>query len=187
MIDYYPIGLLKKIKTHIVNGGVIAYPTESCYGLGCNPFDYKAVDKIIKIKERDPSKGMIVIASKQKQLEKLIQPIKLIDQLEIDKYWPGFITLVLPANLKNVPSNLLGKNKELAVRVSKHKYVIELCNYLNMPLVSTSANKSGHKPIKTYADCQKQFNHSVMVLPGLIGYAQNPSTIIDWQTRQILR
>ncbi len=186
-MNYYPITLLRAVKRHIKNGGVIAYPTEFCYGLGCDPFNYCAIDKILKIKQRNSNKGMIVIASRQNQLEKLIQPITLIEQIEIDKYWPGHFTLVLPLNSRHVLSNLSGKHDELAVRVSKHKSVIQLCDYLNLPIVSTSANKSGCKPIRTYKDCLKQFDSSIMILPGLVGQIKNPSTIIHWQTRQILR
>ena len=86
-----------------------------------------------------------------------------------------------------VPQNLIGKHKKIAVRVTRHKMVGQLCNYLNMPLVSTSANKSGRRSISNYRDCKRIFGQSVLVLPGITNFAKRPSTIIDWQTKQVLR
>ncbi|MEN9946001.1 MAG: hypothetical protein RLZZ293_387 [Pseudomonadota bacterium] len=184
---YYSSILLKQIAQHLANGGVIAYPTESCYGFGCDPFNYKAINQVIYIKGRSKTKGLIVIAGEQKQLKRLIKPLNHQDQQLINQnYWPGFFSIILPVS-KQVPTNLTGKHRKVAVRVTKHKLVRQICNQLNSPLVSTSANKSGYYAIKNYRDCLRQFGQQVMVLPGKIGFAKRPSTIIDWQTKQILR
>lgn len=182
----YPVSLLKKIKQHIKNGGVIAYPTESCYGFGCDPFNYKAINKIIQIKGRNKTKGLIVISSKISQLNRLILPLSSQDIKNIKKYWPGFYTIILPA-AHSIPSNLTGKHHKIAVRVSKHTLVQQICNYLNMPLVSTSANYSGFNSVKTYRECIRHFGDKVMVLPGTTNFATHPSTIIDWATGKKLR
>lgn len=182
----YTASLLRKVKKHIRMGGVIAYPTESCYGFGCDPFNYQAIKRIIHLKERSKAKGMIVIASSFSQINSLIQPLTGKDIDELKKFWPGFYSIILPVR-KQLPTNLTGSHSKLAVRLTKHKSVIQLCNFLDMPLVSTSANKSGCFSIKTYRECKRQFGHRVMVLPGMIGFAKKPSTIIDWHTRQKLR
>lgn len=185
-MNVYSAKLLQKVQAHLRKGGVIAYPTESCYGLGCDPFNYAAINKLIKIKGRSKTKGLIVIASATKQLHKLIQPIAGDQQHELAKYWPGFYSLILRVTAK-VPRNLIGSHSKVAVRVSLHRQVKQLCDSLNAPLVSTSANKSGHYSIKSYRECQRQFGKKVLVLPGKIGNAKKPSTIIDWESQKILR
>ncbi len=186
-MKYYSHALLSKVFTHIKNGGVIAYPTEFCYGLGCDPFNYKAVNKIIKLKKRNKNKGLIVIAGDMLELKNVILPLDASEYSKIIHYWPGFYTLIMPANQKLIAANLLGKHNKVAVRVSKHKLVKQLCKFLSMPLVSTSANKSGYYPAKTYKECKKIFGHDVMVLPGNTNHKKRSSTIIDWATGKILR
>lgn len=178
--------LLYKVKQHLKSGGIIAYPTESCYGFGCDPFNYKAINKIIQLKGRSKTKGLIVIAGDRKQLNGLIQPIPAVKEDIIAKYWPGFYSLILPTTDK-VPRNLIGRHHKIAVRVTKHKQVQQLCKFLDMPLVSTSANKAGFKAVKTYRDCMRQFGDKVLVLPGITNFAKKPSTIIDLENNRILR
>lgn len=185
-MDFYSTKLLQKVKAHLKNGGLIAYPTESCYGFGCDPFNYKAIAKLIKVKGRSKTKGLIVISSSTSQLHKLIQPIANDQKTKLAKYWPGFYSLILRVTSK-VPRNLIGSHSKVAVRVSLHPHVKQLCYSLNTPLVSTSANKSGHHSIKNYRECQRQFGKRVLVLPGKIGKAKRPSTIIDWESQKILR
>ena len=182
----YSITLLRKAIAHIRCGGVIAYPTESCYGLGCDPFNYKAIKSIINLKGRNPKKGLIVIASRTSQLKNLvILPDNLND---VNRYWPGPYTLLLRKKHNNkIPHILHGKHVQIAVRVSAHKLVCQLCNFLNIPLVSTSANYSGCKSAKNYADCKRLFGNKVLVLPGRTSLAKRPSTIIDWESGRILR
>ena len=185
MGDYYSTTLLLRVKQHLATGGVIAYPTESCYGLGCDPFNYRAINKILQLKARSPDKGLIVVASKISQLSKLLSDLPAEDAVQA--YWPGRFTLVLPIKRQNVLPNLSGKHAGLAVRVSNQHYVKQLCDYLNAPLVSTSANSSGKISCKTYFECVTHFGAEVLVLPGVIDYLRSPSTIIHWATKQVLR
>ncbi|MCC2644848.1 MAG: threonylcarbamoyl-AMP synthase [Burkholderiales bacterium] len=178
--------LLNKIRRHIRGGGVIAYPTESCYGFGCDPFNHRAINQILKIKCRDKAKGLIVVADNINQLNQLIMPLSYNDKLKLKAYWPGFCSILMPSSIK-APKILIGKHKTLAVRVSKHDLIRQLCKFLNMPLVSTSANYSGCESIKTYRECLQQFGKKVMVLPGNTNFAKKPSTIIDWRTGRIYR
>lgn len=182
----YNNNLLHKISRHVKNGGIIAYPTEFCYGFGCDPFNYKAVSQILKIKKRSKSKGLIIIAANITQLDKLIMPLSTTDIKKLKRFWPGFYSLILPSKL-NIPHILTGEHRQIAVRVSKHDLVNQICNFMNSPLVSTSCNLSGHKPIKSYRECIRIFGKKVMVLPGLTNFAKHPSTIIDWKTGKIIR
>lgn len=186
MNRYYKIGLLHKVKAHIKRGEVIAYPTESCYGLGCNPYDYKAINKIFKLKKRSKAKGFIVVAGGFKQLAGVIKPLTANELSIAKRYWPGLYSLILKTK-PNVPPNLTGKFKTVAIRVSAQKNIQQLCNWLNSSLVSTSANRAKQLSIKTYRECVKRFGKSTLVLPGLIGFAKKPSTIIDIATNKIIR
>jgi L-threonylcarbamoyladenylate synthase len=182
----YSIKLLNQARRHLAAGGVIAYPTESCYGLGCDPLQPKAIARILNLKGRSKAKGLIVIAAAETQLKNLIQPLSLKDKKEMSQYWPGPFSLILPSTTK-VPSNLIGKQTKVAVRVTKHQLVQQLCRSLGLALVSTSANRTGHKPCRNYREAMRQFGKQVLVLPGLTNFAKNPSTVIDWTTKTRLR
>ncbi len=186
MNKYYKIGLLRRVKAHLKHGGIIAYPTESCYGLGCNPYNYKAINKIFKLKKRNKNKGFIVVAGELKQFNKLIKPMSKSQEKIIKRYWPGPYSIILQTK-PSVPHNLTGKFKNLALRVSAQKNIQQLCGFLHYPLVSTSANRSKQVSTKNYRECVKQFGKSVFVLPSLIGFAKKPSTIIDIETNKIFR
>lgn len=177
---------LKKIQLHLKKGGVIAYPTESCYGFGCDPFNIKAIQKIINIKHRSSAKGLIVIAGKISELNHLIQPISTNDKQELSQYWPGPYSIILPTT-SHTPKMLTGTHNSLAVRITKHQQVRTITRHLNYAIVSTSANKSGKQSIKTYRECVQQFGSLVMVIKGLTSFAKKPSTIINWQTKQVVR
>ena len=181
MQSYSP-SLLAKVKKHLQGGGIIAYPTEFCSGFGCDPFNYTALQRIIRLKGRAKNKGLIVIAGRLPQLSKLM----ITQPPELAEYWPGFYSLILPVSPR-APSNLTGGKASIALRVSCHPLVQQLCYSLNMPLVSTSANKSGFKPLKSYRECQRQFGNQVLVLPGHTSFSRHPSRIIDWESKTVLR
>lgn len=175
---------LGRIRKHLEAGGVIAYPTESCYGLGCYPEDHKAVGRILKIKKRPQRRGLILIAGKLKQIERyMAHPPKQNSLLE---YWPGPFTLLFHAS-RRVPRWVRGSHDKIALRVTAHGEAAKLCNALGSALVSTSANLSGMKPAKSYRECVNRFGGQVLVIPGRIGKRKNPSTILDLETGKIHR
>ncbi|MEK6662317.1 MAG: L-threonylcarbamoyladenylate synthase [Pseudomonadota bacterium] len=173
------------LRAHLKRGGVIAYPTESCYGLGCDPRNRAAVQKILRLKHRPWTKGLILAAANLQQIARFILPISATERAILDQYWPGPYTFLLPAS-NRAPKLLIGKHRSLAVRISAHPEVARLTRALG-PLVSTSANVSGAKPIKTYAEAQRAFGQDVWVLPGRIGKRKLPSVIIDLQSGKKLR
>ena len=180
------LSLLPRIRAHIRNGGIIAYATESCYGLGCNPHNYQAVSKILALKGRPKSKGLILIASDLAQLSPFISPLSAEDRAKLMQFWPGPTTVLLPA-ARNTPHFITGRHKSLAARVSAHSDAARLCHALDTALVSTSANRSGQKALKTYQECIAAFGAQVMVLPGRIGKRKRPSTIMDFKSGKIFR
>ncbi|MGB8338548.1 MAG: Sua5/YciO/YrdC/YwlC family protein [Burkholderiales bacterium] len=181
-----PHALLKKIRAHLDHGGIIAYATSSCFGLGCDPKKYNIINKLLAVKQRPRSKGLIVIADKFERLESFIRPLNAEENKRALAKWPGPHTWLMPASHRASPA-LRGRHKKIAVRVDAHPDTVRLCKALHMALVSTSANVSGKRPVKTYRDCVRQFGKRAMVVPGRIGQSKSPSTIQDFETGKILR
>jgi len=171
----------------ISNGGVIAYPTEAVFGLGCDPRSIDSVERLLKIKQRSPDKGLILIASDFDQLRPFLAP-------EIsptpEQMTAARITWIFPTD-KATSSLLTGAHDTLAVRVSQHPLVQALCSTLNHPLTSTSANLSGKQPCKNTREVIDQFMHHQptlsAVLDGQTGGQLNPTEIRDARSGKILR
>ena len=174
------------IKT-LRDGGVIAYPTESVYGLGCDPFNKTAVLTLLAIKKRDPRKGLILVASSFAQIEHLIMPIAPPLLTHVLETWPGPVTWAFPAT-DAVPAWIRGDHHTIALRVSAHPIVHHLCDQFCGPIVSTSANLEGELPKRDYTATYKAFKDSVdCILNGAVGTLLRPTTIRDVMTNEILR
>lgn len=182
----YPAASPRHIAAHLGRGGLIAYPTEYCYGLGCDPRNRQAVKKLLKLKMRPQHKGLILIAGKFKQLAPYLQPLSPSEQDILRRDGAQAITYIMPAK-PGTPRWLRGTHDALAVRITVHHQAANLCNALNMALVSTSANRSGQQPTRTYAQCQRLFGGKVRVLPGKVGKRKKPSTIRAWVSGKIVR
>lgn len=176
----------RRIAAHLRRGGLIAYPTESCYGLGCDPDNRIAVQRLLKLKQRPQHKGLILIASNYRQVARYLQPITPVQQQQLKSAGAQAITYLMPA-LHSAPRWLRGGHDTLAVRLTAHKQAAQLCRGVNSALVSTSANRSGQRPARTYAQCQRLFGRKVWVLPGRVGIRKNPSTISRWADGKIIR
>jgi L-threonylcarbamoyladenylate synthase len=176
----------RTLAAHLARGGLIAYPTESCYGLGCDPRNYRAVRRLFALKRRPGNKGLILIAGKYAQLAPFLQTLSPDEQDSLRHDGAQAITCLMPAK-PGCPRWLRGAHDSLAVRITAHRGAAQLCNRLRMALVSTSANRSGAKPARTYADCMRRFGGKVMVLPGRVGKRRKPSTIREWSSGKIIR
>jgi L-threonylcarbamoyladenylate synthase len=182
----YSTALVRKVCAHVRRGGLIAYPTESCYGLGCDPRNYRAVRRLLRLKGRPQSKGLILIADRFSRLQRYVLPPTAEQSRRLDQTWPGPHTWLMPAS-RHAARWLRGRHESIAVRVTAHPDAAALCRILGSALVSTSANRSGLKPLKTYAACAKAFGQSVLVLPGRVGARKNPSTIQHLLSGRIVR
>lgn len=157
-------------------GGIIAYPTEAVYGLGCNPWDADAVFRILSLKCRHPGKGLIVVAADLGQLAGLVDFSGTFDVKAVIASWPGPVTWILPARA-GVPSWLTGRHRGIAVRVSNHPGIRALCRKTG-PLVSTSANCAGAPPARTSARVRCYFRNRLdYILPGQVGSLPVPTEI----------
>lgn len=128
-------------------GGVLAYPTEAVWGLGCDPFDEAAVQRLLALKQRPVEKGMILIAGAFDQFDGLLDwdALPAARREAVLDSWPGPNTWIVPATVR-VPRWITGAHQGVAVRVSAHPEVIALCAAFGGPLVSTSANFTGQPP-----------------------------------------
>lgn len=174
MISHFQLSQAKHI---IIDGGVIAYPTEAVYGLGCDPFDAEAVMRILRIKRRPVEKGLIIIASCFEQLEPFIQPLTPTQKKKVMASWPGPNTWLLPAS-DDCPIWLRGSHSTIACRVSGHPVVRQLCDATGMAIVSTSANRAEHEPATTAQQIHLQMGEEIdMILSAPTGGRKAPSTI----------
>ena len=170
----------------VQDGGVIAYPTEAVFGLGCSPWNVTAVQKLLQLKSRPQGKGLIVVAASVSQLRTLVNFNEIGSIESILKTWPGPVTWVLPAQ-KGVLACLTGVHSDLAVRVSAHPLLCELCEICG-PLVSTSANLSNTRPARTTLAVRNYFGTRLdYILPGKLGTEDSPSEIRHGASGEILR
>lgn len=179
-----PLPSRSRLIRHLHAGGLVAYATESCYGLGCDPRHRGAVRRLLRVKRRPQSKGLILVSDRLSRLEPFLQKLGAATRADVVRYWPGPVSLLLPAR---APRWLTGAHTKLAVRVTAHPDTARLCRHLGMALVSTSANRSGAKPARTEAQCRRLFGASAWVLPGKIGARGRPSTLMDYPGGRVLR
>ena len=168
-------------------GGVVAYPTEAVYGLGCDPFNEKAVMRLLAIKGRAVGKGLILIAADHAQLEPLLLPCSAGTLAPVLESWPGPSTWILPAHPR-VPVWLTGGSGGVAVRVTAHPLAANLCRRFGGPLVSTSANRCGRPPARTVLGARRALGSRVdYFLSGPTGGGAGPSEIRDARDGRLLR
>lgn len=176
----------RRLCSHLKRGGLIAYPTESCYGLGCDPNNYQAVRKLLRLKQRPQRKGLILIAANYPQVKNYLRPLSSNQQKVLAESGAQAITYLMPA-LTTTPRCLRGVHNTLAIRLIAFQSAAQLCQGVRHSLVSTSANRNGKRPAKTYAECQRLFGHRVWVLRGKVGARKKPSTIRAWADGKIIR
>ena len=183
------LNILDQAVICLRQGGVIAYATESVFGLGCDPDNRTSVERLLRIKQRPVEKGLILVAAEIQQLEPYLNLALVPDARMADVLasWPGPHTWVIPAS-ERAPRWITGAFDSIAVRISAHPQVRALCQYWGKPLVSTSANLSGQAPCRTDVDTLGFLGEQLdYVLPGVVGGALNPSQIRDAISGNVLR
>lgn len=154
----------------------MAYPTEVVWGLGCDPKNGTAIQRILELKQRPWQKGLVVVAASFEQLMPWLQPLTEQQLAQVQATWPGPVSWVLPCK-PSVSKWLKGEHSTLAVRVSDHPLVRALCQQAG-PLVSTSANPAGREPARSQQEVQQYFmNNLDCILAGEIGGRAKPSEI----------
>lgn len=186
MPEFRGWGLRRAVRT-LRAGGVVAYPTEAVYGLGCDPFNGQAAGRVLAIKGRAIDKGLILIAANFDQLKPLLLPQSEAIMAPVLASWPGPCTWVLPA-ARHVPVWLTGASDGIAVRVTAHPLAARLCQLFGGALVSTSANVSGRPPARSALAARRALGKRVdYVLTGATGGDPLPSAIRDGRSGRLLR
>ena len=171
------------------NGGVIAYPTEAVFGVGCDPDNEDALLKLLALKQRPQEKGLILLASDFEQLLPYIDQNKIPKEklITILSRWPDGITQLVPKSNKLSPL-LSGKFDTIAVRITSQPDVVALCQQTNKPIVSTSANLSGLEPATTWQTLDPNLVVDIdFIVKGVTLGHQNPSQIINALTGEVIR
>lgn len=168
-------------------GGVIAYPTEAVWGLGCDPRNRAAVEKLLQLKQRPWQKGLILIAADFSQLADFVEPLEKNLQNQLFAQQDKPITWLLPAR-STTPSYLKGIHSTLAVRVTFHAQTIDLCHKFGGAIVSTSANPAARAPARNVLKVRTYFHNNLdFILSGETDHFSSPSEIRDPFSHQIIR
>ncbi len=167
-------------------GEVIAYPTEAVYGLGCDPFNLQAVERLFQVKQRPFEKGVILVAASVEQVVPYVELLNTEWEDKVLQTWPGPVTWVLPAK-ESVPEWVTGGRKTVAIRVSDHPVVQALCLAYGQPMVSTSANITSEPPAMSCLEVETFFKEKVSCVGGQLGDLDKPTQIREAKTGRILR
>lgn len=176
---------LRQAARCIRQGGVLAYPTEAVYGLGCDPMDAAAVARVLAIKQRPVHKGLILLAADIEQLAPFVD----LGDAELAKLtpWPVATTYLVPASAR-VPAWITGDHAKVAVRVSHHPLASRLARLAGTPLVSTSANLSGRPALRNPLQVGRQLGPLLdFIVTGQCDISDRPSTIIDLDSGATVR
>ncbi|MBM7062661.1 Sua5/YciO/YrdC/YwlC family protein [Pseudomonas sp. UL073] len=177
---------VQRVARVVRAGGVIAYPTEAVWGVGCDPWDEDAVHRLLALKDRPLHKGLILVADSIRQFDFLLDdfPDAWLDRL--GSTWPGPNTWLVP-HQNRLPAWITGEHNRVALRVSDHPLIRELCALVG-PLVSTSANPSGRPAARSRLRVEQYFHGQLdAVLGGALGGRRNPSLIRDLVSGEVIR
>lgn len=169
------------------SGGVIAYPTEYCFGLGCDPRNERAIKRLLAIKERNRDQGVILVAANIQQVADyaLLDNVPLLQQVK--NSWPGPNTWILPTK-PDVSNWVKGLHTSIAMRVSAHPVCQQLCQQFEHAIVSTSANRHGQDALLNVKDVRGEFADELDYIVDLeVGGAGRASTIRDAINGTLLR
>lgn len=171
----------------LLDGGVIAYPTEAVYGLGCDPDNESAVRKILELKSRPASAGLILVADRLERFAPYIQAVSPEMKERALSAWPGPVTWLFP-RAGGVPDWLAGMHDTIALRISAHAGCRALCDAFGGPIVSTSANPSTQEPARSAARIESYFPGQLCgIVEGELGGSDLPSEIRDLATGRVIR
>lgn len=177
---------IEQAKSVIQTGGVIAYPTEAVYGLGCDPDNEAAVQQILQLKQRDVAQGVIVIAANWEQVADWVDAVPEERLQAVQASWPGPNTWLFPKSAR-VPAWISGAHDTVALRVTAHPIAHELCQH-GGPLVSTSANPHGQAPARSAVEVDQYFGDGIAgIVAGELGGLSAPTAIRYALTGAVVR
>jgi L-threonylcarbamoyladenylate synthase len=169
---------IDEAKDSLLSGEVVAFPTESFYGLAVNPMDEKAVDRLFMIKKRDPDQPILVLIPSLESLDVYAAEIPEISRILIKRFWPGGLTLLFKA-MPCISQRLTAGTGNIGVRLSSHPVATALAQSINSPITGTSANISGYPACRSAMEVFDYFNKGVLILDGGETEGGKGSTILD--------
>ena len=173
---------------NLKQGNVIAYPTEAVWGLGCDPQNEAAVGKILRLKNRSVHKGLILVGGSIDQFEPLLNKLSREQRDKLSASWPGHITWLVPDSDRLIPGWVKGGHQSVAIRVSGHPIVQELCSAFGGPIVSTSANEAGEEEIRSRSILEDKFSDKIAgIVDGDLGQSAKPSEIRNLLSGRVIR
>ena len=167
-----------KASEIIKNGGIVVFPTDTVYGIGCNPYNKEAIKRIYKIKSREISKSLPILAFSKDVAAKIVEFDKDSEKIA-QKIWPGPLTLILKVTDEKLKASLNGVNK-IAIRVPKHQCTLELLKKCDF-IIGTSANISGSGPFRNPQECYQNIHDFDLFLDGGTITSEGESTIIEFE------
>lgn len=147
---------LRQAIASLNRGDVIVFPTETVYGLGADALNPAAVEKVFQLKGRNPDSPIPIIVADHAMLQGVVEKIPPIARTLMEQFWPGPLTLVLPA-APGMPKQLLNRTGGVGVRISSHLIATELAQAFGRPMTATSANPSGQQAASTIEQAQNYF------------------------------
>ncbi len=185
--DFY----LQIAVENIIEGKIIAFPTNSVYGIGCDPLNLDVVERIFEIKFRDRSKGLLLLVSDFEEASKIVEFNEVAKRLA-DKYWPGQLTLILKRKEPNIiPLEVSAHQDTLGLRVPENKIILKILRILKEKgylggIIGTSANYSGEPPSISGDEVVKKLLSPIdLILDGGKSKSKTPTTIIDCTTQEL--
>lgn len=181
------MGEVSEAAAVLRRGGILAYPTEGVYGLGCDPDDRVAFERIFAIKQRPPEQGVLLIAADFAQVRDWIGNAPEVALERARGLWPGAHTLIFPCSPR-VPEWVAGDHAGIALRVTEHAPAAALCRAFGGPIVSTSANRHGEAPARSVQEIAAMFGNELDgVLDAALGDLDRPTPITDAVSGAIIR
>ncbi|MCK4688171.1 MAG: threonylcarbamoyl-AMP synthase [Candidatus Lokiarchaeota archaeon] len=185
--DFY----LQIAVENIIEGKIIAFPTNSVYGIGCDPLNLDVVERIFEIKFRDRSKGLLLLVSDFEEASKIVEFNEVAKRLA-DKYWPGQLTLILKRKEPNIiPLEVSAHQDTLGLRVPENKIILKILRILKEKgylggIIGTSANYSGEPPSISGDEVVKKLLSPIdLIIDGGKSKSKTPTTIIDCTTQEL--
>lgn len=151
---------LEKAVEIIREGGVVAFPTETYYGLACDPFSKAALSRLFALKRRSPDKPVLTLIDHENQLPLLVKDVPSLFVPLMESFWPGPLTLIFQA-LDDLPELLTGYKSTVGVRISSHPVARRLVEAVGQPITATSANFSGHPAAVSAREVSEQLGPDI--------------------------
>ena len=181
-------GLCDDPVTALRRGQIVAYPTEAVWGLGVDPWNQLATERLLRVKNRPWHKGLIVVAADCNQIQPLLEPLKAERRRLLAQTWPGPVTWLIPDPSQWIPPWVKGDHALVAVRVSAHPVVQSVCRAWGGPVISTSANRAAAPPLQTAQAVQSEFGDELgCVVRGDTGGMAGPTCIRNLLTGEQVR